>query len=275
MRIALLCLLPACVAAQPSGRPVQAAKDLNAIARADYAEARARAVASAGPVLLIGPAQITWLNGGQRQQFELAPPAYHQLKTVAHLALGLHSLFFEEVPPREKLLELRAAAATLPLPEPRERQERIVRRSLQLIDDALAGNADLPRYEKEVAPLLLENALDAARMEIADLDRAVAEVRKQLGEPGFSRKLHVVIVGAHMAREGEISQQYFEKLFAEREGQRIVFAEGLWDEPAQLNLLGTHLLDSSVGEGFFGDPRRMHRDLLSEAAAQILKERSQ
>jgi hypothetical protein len=267
MRFALLCLLAACAAAPPAPSP-----DLNALARAGYAQARGRAVAKAGAVLLVGPAQITFLNGPRRQQLELAPPAYHQLKAVAHLALGLHSLFFAEAPPREKLLELRAAAEKLPLPEPRERQERIVRRSLQLIDDALLGHADLRLYEREIAPLLLENAVDAARLQIADLDRAVAEVRQQLGEASF-KHLHVVIAGAHMAREGEISLQYFEKLFGEREGQRIVFAEGLWDEPAQLNLLGTHLLDSSIGEGFFGDPRRLHRDLLSDAAAQVLQER--
>jgi hypothetical protein len=275
MRLVLLCLLAACAAAHPSAAngADPAVADLNTLARNDYAEARSRAVANAGPVLLVGPAQITFLNGGRRQQFELAPPAYHQLKTVAHLALGLHSLFFAEAPPREKLLALRAAAEELPLPEPREREERIVRRSLRLIDDALQGRADLPRYEREVAALLLESALEAARLEIADLDRAVEKVRHELGEPDFSKRLHVVIAGAHMAREGEISLQYFEKLFGEREGQRIVFAEGLWDEPAQLTLLGTHLLDSSVGEGFFGDPRRMHRDLLSDAAAQVLRER--
>jgi hypothetical protein len=274
---ALLCLLAACATA--SKPPVEAkpadtkATDLNSIARADYAEARGRAIAHAGPVLVVGPSQITFIDGPKRQQFELAPPAYHQLKTVAHLPLGLHSLFFQQIPPREKLLELRAAAGQAPLPEPRDRQQRIVALSTQLIDralaDALAGQADLPRYEREVAPLLLENALDAARMEIADLDAAVAEVRKQTD---LSR-LHVVIVGAHMAREGEISQHYFEKLLGEREGLRIVFAEGLWDEQSELSLLGTHLLDSSVGEGFFADPRRMHRDLLSDAAAKLLDAR--
>ncbi|HEX4386356.1 MAG TPA: hypothetical protein VH083_25550 [Myxococcales bacterium] len=272
MRTALLsfCLLAACATAQKP--PVEAkpadskATDLNSIARADYAEARGRAIAHAGPVLVVGPSQITFIDGQKRQQFELAPPAFHQLKTVAHLPLGLHSLFFQQTPPREKLLELRAAAEKTPLPEPRDRQQRIIALSTGLIDDALAGHADLPRYEREVAPLLLENALDAARMEIADLDAATAEVRKQTD----LSKLHVVIVGAHMAREGEISQHYFEKLLGEREGLHIVFAEGLWDEPSELSLLGTHLLDSSVGEGFFGDPRRMHRDLLSDAAKKLL-----
>jgi len=272
-RIALLCLLTACATASkaPVSAPPPAAEkappsDLNSIARADYAEARARAIANAGPVLIVGPAQITFMQSAQRLQFELAPPAYHQLKTIAHLPLGLHSLFFQQAPPREKLLQLRAAAEAVSLPEPRARQERIVKLSVGLIDDALAGHADLPRYEREVAPLLLENALDAARMEIADLDAAVAEVRKQTE----LTKLHVIIVGAHMAREGEISQHYFEKLFGEREGLRIVFAEGLWDEPSELSLLGTHLIDSSVGEGFFADPRRMHRDLLSDAATKLL-----
>lgn len=278
LRTALLCLLAACATASkaPVSAPPAAAErappsDLNSIARADYAQARGRAIANAGPVLIVGPAQITFIDGGQRRQFELAPPAYHQLKTVAHLPLGLHSLFFQQTPPREKLLELRAAAEKTPLPEPRDRQERIVRLSAGLIDDALAGHADLPRYEREVAPLLLENALDAARMEIADLEVATAEVRKALGAD-FS-KLHVIVVGAHMAREGEISLHYFERLLGEREGLRIVFAEGLWDEPSELSLLGTHLLDSTVGEGFFADPRRMHRDLLSDAAARLLDQR--
>lgn len=278
MRPALVLLAIGCASTKPVAggaalpQASQAAADLNSIARADYAKARERALANAGPALLVGPAQITLIDGSRRLSMELAPAAYHELKTVAHLALGIHSLFFEASPPREKLLELRAAAERMPLPQPREREERIVKASLRLIDAALEGRADVAGYEREVAPLLLENAVDAARLQIADLDRAVAQVRAALGEAGFER-LHVVVVGAHMAREGEISLQYFEKLFGEREGQRVVFAEGLWDEKSELTLLATHLLDASIGEGFFGDARRMHRDLLSDAAAQVLRER--
>jgi hypothetical protein len=270
MRRLALVLLLGCAASKPAevaAPPAPPAKDLNAIARADYAEARSRAIANAGPVMLVGPEHITLIDGKQREEMELAPPAYHQLKTIDHLALGLHSLYFEEPPPREKLLELREAALRAPQPEPKERQQRIIDLSLQVID----GGKDLEWYWHAVAPLLLENALDAARMEIADLDKATQRARQKLGAR-FDR-MHVVIVGAHMAREGEIAQQYFEKLFGEREGLRIVFAEGLWDEAAQLQLLGTHILDASIGQGFFNDPRRMHRDLLSDAAAQVLSGR--
>ena len=65
--------------------------------------------------------------------------------------------------------------------------------------------------------------------------------------------------------------QYFLRLLNEpREGRRVVYAESLWQEPQALDLLGTHLLDSGVGDAFFGDSMRMHRDLLGDAARQYL-----
>ena len=64
---------------------------------------------------------------------------------------------------------------------------------------------------------------------------------------------------------------YFLRLLREpREGRRVVYAESLWEEPEALDLLGTHLLDGSVGEAFFGDTMRMHRDLLGDAAKEYL-----
>jgi hypothetical protein len=55
-----------------------------------------------------------------------------------------------------------------------------------------------------------------------------------------------------------------------REGRRIVYAESLWEEPRALDLMGTHMLDGAVGEAFFGDYWRMHRDLLADAAKGYL-----
>ena len=74
-----------------------------------------------------------------------------------------------------------------------------------------------------------------------------------------------------MPREDLVVTQYFLRLLHEpREGRRVVYAESLWEEPKALDLLGTHLLDGSVGEAFFGDYMRMHRDLLGAAASQYL-----
>jgi hypothetical protein len=275
MRLACAILLAACSAAPSTVTQEDALAALNRQARAAYAEARTRALAGAGPVLIVGPAHVTLLHDGAWREFELQPRLYHDLKTIAHLALGLHSLCFATKPDPVRWQALRdaAPAALRELEghgleaEQLQRQREIVRLSLALQDPA-----GLAEYERAVAPLLLANAEDAARAEIGDLDGAVGAARQELGEAGFAR-LHVVVVGAHMAREGEIAMQYFEQLLGEREGLRLVFAEGLWDEASELQLLGTHLLDASVGQGFFGDPRRMHRDLLADGAAKVLAER--
>jgi hypothetical protein len=68
-----------------------------------------------------------------------------------------------------------------------------------------------------------------------------------------------------------VVMQYFLRLLHEpAEGGRVVYAETLWEESQAMDLLGTHLLDGSVGEAFFGDYMRMHRDLLGDAAKQYL-----
>lgn len=274
MRPVLLAVLCACAGAPPNPASSDPLAELNLAARAAYAEARQRALANAGPVLIVGPARITLLHDGARSEFELRPARYDDLKAIDHFALGLHALHFQAAPDLARVADLRAMAAKALAaldgrgltPAQLERQREIVR--LPLSPDGAQG---LAAWERAVAPLLLANALDAVRAEVADIDAAMAAVRRALGTGELAR-LHVIVVGAHMAREGEVAMQYFEKLLGQREGLRLVFAEGLWDEQSELQLLATHLVDASVGEGFFGDARRMHRDLLADAAAQVLAE---
>jgi len=74
-------------------------------------------------------------------------------------------------------------------------------------------------------------------------------------------------------RDGELATQYFLRVLGESaEGRRVVFAEGLFEEPRALDMLGTHLLDGSVGAAFFGNDLRMHRDVLGDAARPYLDE---
>ena len=92
------------------------------------------------------------------------------------------------------------------------------------------------------------------------------------GQEDDWKNLHVLIISAHMPRDREVATQYFERALNEPyEGRRIVFAEGLWEEPRAMDLLGTHILDGSAGQAFFGDFMRMHRDLLSDAATDYIK----
>ncbi len=111
---------------------------------------------------------------------------------------------------------------------------------------------------------------DATALEMRELYATAAAWRKQLA-PAEWNALHLVMIGPHMPREQECSIQFFERLFHEpEEGKRIVYAEALWNEKDALDLLATHEVDEAAGAAFFGDPMRMHRDLLADAAKAYL-----
>ena len=129
-----------------------------------------------------------------------------------------------------------------------------------------AAAGELDDFARRMGPLVAANADDAAALELEALQRQVHAWRAQLG-PAW----HVVVMGAHMARTHEITLQYFERLLGEpREGGRVVFAEGLWDEEKALDLLATHLIDGAAGAAFFGDASRLHEDMLSDGARKHL-----
>jgi hypothetical protein len=156
----------------------------------------------------------------------------------------------------------------------RVRQERILDASLGLLDE-LRGPAGLARgrlagFTAGLGPLLLANAAEAAGLELEALHGKVLGFRKAM-DPADWRALRVVIIGSHMAREGEVTQQYFARLLGEPgEGGRIIYAEGLWRPGEAMDLLATHRVDQAAGAAFFGDPMRMHRDILAGGARQWL-----
>ena len=131
-----------------------------------------------------------------------------------------------------------------------------------------AQNAPAPAPD----PLVLANVAEAARAQLDGLHAAVSAWRREMTDDEW-RTLHVVVIGVHMAREDELATQYFLRLLGEaEEGRRVVYTEGLWDEQRVLDLLGTHVVDGSVGAAFFGSAMRMHRDVLGDAARVYLDE---
>ena len=125
-------------------------------------------------------------------------------------------------------------------------------------------------FTRRMAPLVMGNVTEATRAQLDAIHAQVSAWRRDMMPEEWNR-MHVVIIGPHMPREDLVVTQYFLRLLHEpREGRRVVYAESLWQEPQAMDLLGTHLLDGDVGEAFFGDAMRMHRDLLGDAARQYL-----
>lgn len=285
-RFAFLLILPltACAGATAAAPPPDALAALNLALRHEYGDARARALAQAGPLLIVSD-KLVLLHGSGREEHDPLPPIYLALKAVSHVALGLQALLEEPRPPDAlaRLAALRpllAAAASaldarLFTPAQLSRQRALLEESLALVDTAAASAlpdaAALARWDAKIAPLLQDNLTDAAKAQVASLHAQVQSLRAKLSVAEWDA-LHVVIIAAHMPREGLVAEQYFERLLHEPfEGGRIIYAESLWAEPDALSLLGTHLVDFRIGQSLFGDGRRMHRDLLADAAAAEIR----
>jgi hypothetical protein len=275
--------------ASPPSSPVQppALTALNNAFRAAYTDAKSRVLASSGPTLIVSGDNFALLRGGQRVEANVGTPIYDPVKTIAHIPLAIYVTLTpgdgaldddrlktlaglrELIPPAEASLDtLKLSPATL------ARQRRIVAASLAFLDDVAGSRkfarSSLLKFTRGMAPLLMENVTDATRAQLDATHAQVSAWRRDLSPEEWDQ-LHVLIIGPHMPREDLVVTQYFLRLLHEpKEGRRVVYAESLWEEPKALDLLGTHLLDGSVGEAFFGDYLRMHRDLLGAAATQYL-----
>jgi len=287
MRTLLALTAALTVAGAPADAPPpDALAQANADFHAMYREAKARALASAGPVLMVEGDTLVLRDGATRTAVKFLPPGYSALKEVSHVPLALFVLLRDvEGPlawPARKALEglvteVRRARASLGArPFPRStlaRQEQVLDGSAALVEGMIGRGAVAPGevagFARRVGPLLEANAADAAALELEALQKQVVAWRAKLGSAW--PRLHVVVMGSHMARTKEISLQYFERLLGEsREGGRVVFAEGLWDEEKALDLLATHLVDGAASEAFFGNAVRLHEDMLGEGARKYL-----
>ena len=267
---------------QAQGGP-DALEQLNAAFRSTYKAAKERQLA--GTVLVLDGDRILWLRGKATvAEATVRPPLYHRLKGVDHVALALYLklLPLEDRPLaaedrqglallRPLMLAARREQAITFLPGPvRSRQEQILDHCVALLDGVLReGRGSRPllaAFARDLAPLLMANVREAAGLQLDALHGAVSRWRQAMSEAEW-QGLRVVLMSAHMPREGEVNWQYFSRLLRQgREGDRIIYAEGLWELKDALDLLATHGVDRGLGASFFGDPERMHRDLLADAA---------
>jgi hypothetical protein len=270
-----------------------AASDLasvNATCRTVYRTARERVLARTGPVVLFDGDELVFRYGETRHASKITPDLYTDLKTVAHVALGLAALLTPPEPEalvparlfalkayRETIEKARKAIRQRPLSKgQRQRQEKILDTCDELLsevirDKKIDAKGVVSGLRKLRLPLEL-NTAEAARAQIDGLHRAMTAWKAKLSDEEWGQ-LKVVIQGSAMPRKNHLAVQYFARLLGETgEGRRIIYAEALFDESRALTLLGTHLLDTRLGADVYDDPQRLHRDLLADAAKGYLDE---
>jgi hypothetical protein len=287
-RAASFALLPVLLAMPARSQPAELPDALSALNdefRSSYADAKALALARLDPVIEVYEGdKLLLVRCGVRTEAAFSLPSDARLKAVAHASLGVFTaLRAWEAKPitadaqarlqryRERLRAARAALSSSEFDAAAlTRQQKLLDATGAALSSAIDGGrvdaAALGAFARQAAPLLLENVADSAH---AQLDRIHARVtlwRREMTADEWAR-LRVVVMGVHMARDGELATQYFERLLGEtEEGGRIVYAEGIWDEAGALDLAATHLLDGEIGTAFFGQGRRMHRDVFADAA---------
>jgi hypothetical protein len=229
------------------------------------------------------------VRDGKKTEAEIQPPLYQALKAVAHIPFAIFLMFDQsDVGPltdqriaelrdyRKLIVDARSSLGDRGFSETQlQRQQKIIDDSLLFLGAAIENRqvqkTELDEFARQMAPVLLENVDEAAKVELDALHSNVTEWRHRM-TPDEWKALHVVVMVAHMPRDEELTVQYFQRLLDDPiEGHRIICAEGLWEEPRALELLATHLIDGAAGVAFFGEYMRMHRDLLADAARAYIQ----
>jgi hypothetical protein len=269
----------------PPGRPgVGGALDeLDDEFHAAYDRSRAQ-VAMDMPVFVVLANDLVLLHGEQRRVWSFSPRAYHVLKEVAHVPLALFASLgaLEQEPPEHALGRSEALLQWI------EQAERELDRGLfdaetvRELESVLASSARLLRTRQltpqalrelahETGPTLRSMIERATALQLDALHENVEAALRELSREQVAQ-LEVVVTGNHQARARSLPMQYFRARLAEPEGEerRVTYAEAVSNEQDALALLGTRELDRAIAGAFFGDATRMQRDLLGDAAHELL-----
>jgi hypothetical protein len=248
------------------------------------------------PVFVVHADALFVFRGGRRREITLTPRIFHVIKSAAHAPVAIFAALHRygngdasspralTLPPGDRIDELRkhvaAALTSLDGEHDADHETIVVIRavldgSLAFLDRVLGKTPptanELDAFAGESGPQLLELTRLATQVQLTALHEVVEQALAELDAPERTG-LQVVVTGDHQARVRSLGMQYFRKRFGEAEGaeERVTYAEGVDDVDEALALVGTRRLDVAIAKAFFGDARRLQRDVLGDAVHELL-----
>jgi hypothetical protein len=255
-----------------------------------YDEAR-HGVREPKPLLVVLEDSMILRRGDERTEVVVTPPLFQVIKAAAHAPLALFSILARRAAgpvdgaTRDALgkLQMALALATAALTDDVIGDEREVAARLRtilaptaafiapLLDGGAHDGERLVAFARTLGPALLGATRDATRLQLTAINRRLPALLAHL-DAHERQTFEVVVAGAHQARARSLAMQYFGKLLDEQPGAelRLVYAENVSDENGAVALRATRDLDRALAGAFFGDPKRLQRDILGDAVHEQL-----
>jgi hypothetical protein len=264
--------------------------ELNTLARAHYAAAKAATLAGISPIIVVEPDALTLIRNGVTKREVYLPARYADLKALSHMTMGLYSLLQPHADKhdfpawradlqayRARVAEIQPLIGDLGLHWDDARRVRALAAStLAFMDRVLANGAvsraDLHAYADDVGPSLLGNLYDASDAELKSLAALVSRWRGEMSAAEWAR-LYVVVLGVARPRERLPPYDYFARLLGPRAiGTRLIHADNVTDVAGALDLLATTVNDRKMAADFFRDPHRIDHGLMRESTERHLEQ---
>ncbi|MDB4975304.1 MAG: hypothetical protein JWN48_3645 [Myxococcaceae bacterium] len=249
-----------------------------------YHETRSETAREA-PVFVVLADELVVFQREQRTAYSFSPRAFHVIKSVTHAPLAIFATLQRlegselDRDARKKLdaqharftaalsrIERDASALTA---QTRADLRTVLQTCVDYLDRAPGSStaASLAAFARPLGDVLLRLADDATQLQLDALHAHAEQALSALSARELAG-LQVVVAGDHQARARSLAMQYFQQRLREPEHteQRVTYAEGVSDEEGALALVGTRRLDRALAGAFFGDEKRLQRDILGDSA---------
>ena len=242
------------------------------------------------PIWVVLADELVCFQREQRVAYPITPRSYQLLKKAAHVPLALFVAAHTDGEQRERedalgrreqllawirtSLEDLRSERSLDAAAKRDATTVIEASEACLRSSNLTTRAQADALARELGPVLLRMIKRASELQLEALDTATEQALQLLAVADRAR-LQVVVTGNHQARERSLPMQYFRARFREPADseRQVSYAEGVTSEEDALAVVGTRRIDMAIAKGFFADERRMQRDLLGDAALELLTAR--
>jgi len=242
-----------------------------------------------GPVILYRNGQLVLITNDTKVTANVILPAYHTFKVFAHIPVAIYLMLSPQGGGPIDSMNLQLLRSYYKKLEYVQRninqitlnstdlqnQKVILSKSMQLlktiIDNERFNIKELISFTQGMLPFISANIENAARNQLDSIHRQVMAWKSEMA-PERWKKLRVAIQGAVLARDGDLTKQYFKRLLhIEKEGFRLVYKELYFPPTPMLTLLATRSVDRGISVAIFNNPDRMFRDVLSDAAASYIR----